>query len=581
MTQKIANAALIIKMLRDAGYKSTSYAVAELVDNSIEALAKTVDIMLFEKDITRVRTVTQVHEIAILDDGKGMQPSVLEKCLSFGWGTRLEGATGLGKFGFGLKGASISQARRIEVYSWLDLGSVHMTYLDYDEIRESQLDDLPEVKSTTVPSKVVKALAQNGRDLPESGTLVLWKNIDGLSHKRSDTLINHLEKDMCRIFRHFLDDNDDYGKHRDIFVHVVETSGHVKKPQLLTANDPIYLLKPNNLPGYKNEATNDLNDEAILTVKDPDGVERNIKIISTIARPEIQGLGGNSAVGRHYANNNGISFVRAGRELELSIKGFFNNSEPRFRWSGIEIRFDPQLDEYFGVPNNKQGVRGFRSFDDTEIDAFVSDVENLEGSEHSAAYMKLELHKILKRMIAANEGVVKTRGASKSDPKTNGGTTSAKATKVLSVTDKDIATKSSIIAGSKSEDEKINELVELIQETDTGITLEDAQLMAQQTLKNVVNIAEGEWPGDVFLDVEFKGGGAVGKVNRRHPFFTHFYDSLRNSGDKHGFQALQVLLLALVRTEDVLGDQLPDGTFDKLRTKWGEYIKNFDDILQK
>ena len=35
MGNKIANAALILKMLRDAGYKSTSYALAELVDNSI------------------------------------------------------------------------------------------------------------------------------------------------------------------------------------------------------------------------------------------------------------------------------------------------------------------------------------------------------------------------------------------------------------------------------------------------------------------------------------------------------------------------------------------------------------------
>ena len=77
--------------------------MAELVDNSIEAEAHEIDIFLMEKNFTSVRTVTLIDEIAIADDGLGMSPEVLGKCLSFGWGTRLEGASGLGKFGFGLK----------------------------------------------------------------------------------------------------------------------------------------------------------------------------------------------------------------------------------------------------------------------------------------------------------------------------------------------------------------------------------------------------------------------------------------------------------------------------------------------
>ena len=111
---RIANPALMIKMLRDAGYKNTSYAVAELVDNSIEAKAKNISIALYEENVTNVRTQKLINEIAIFDDVEGMAPAILGRCLSFGWGTRLEGATGLGKFGFGLKGASISQARRVE-----------------------------------------------------------------------------------------------------------------------------------------------------------------------------------------------------------------------------------------------------------------------------------------------------------------------------------------------------------------------------------------------------------------------------------------------------------------------------------
>ena len=67
---RIANPALMIKMLRDAGYKNTSYAVAELVDNSIEAKAKNIRIALFEENVTNVRTQQLINEIAIFDDGE-------------------------------------------------------------------------------------------------------------------------------------------------------------------------------------------------------------------------------------------------------------------------------------------------------------------------------------------------------------------------------------------------------------------------------------------------------------------------------------------------------------------------------
>ena len=43
--------------------------------------------------------------------------------------------------------------------------------------------------------------------------------------------------------------------------------------------------------------------------------QRKVHVLSTIALPKIQSIGGKSDVGQHYANNNGISFVRAGREL--------------------------------------------------------------------------------------------------------------------------------------------------------------------------------------------------------------------------------------------------------------------------
>ena len=58
------------------------------------------------------------------------------------------------------------------------------------------------------------------------------------------------------------------------------------------------------------------------------------------------------------ARNVGVSVVRAGRELELD-QGWASSYEPRERWWGVEVSFDPGLDDLFGVSNNKQFARNF------------------------------------------------------------------------------------------------------------------------------------------------------------------------------------------------------------------------------
>ena len=574
---RIANPALMIKMLRDAGYKNTSYAVAELVDNSIEADARNISIALYEENVTNVRTQKLINEIAIFDDGDGMNPEVLGRCLSFGWGTRLEGATGLGKFGFGLKGASISQARRIEIFSWQRDSPVHMTYLDCDEIAQTESDVLPEPVTASISEKYSNVLHTNDS---ESGTLIIWKNLDRLSPKKSSTLINHLNKDMCRIFRHFLDDNDTYGSRRNISVNVVDPTGSNGEKAKLRSNDPIYLHKPNNLPGFEDEATNLLEDEAFISVVDLDGIERTVHVVSSVAKPEIQLLGGSSELGKHYANNNGISFVRAGRELELDIKGFFNNSEPRYRWFGIEIRFDPQLDEYFGVPNNKQGVRNFKNFDESELNDLLEQAENSETADGRAAKMKLDLHKCITNIVKKNITTVQGRGAGKRKKLPGSGLNSAeKFTKEVNLIDMNETLRSDKEAENKTTDQKISELADVKMVSDASLDREEAIQIAKEELSNAIHLEEDKWPGDTFLDVDYKANSAIGLINRRHAFFTQFYDVLRHQEDQKGFEALKVFLMAFVRCEDVLQHRVDPKTFDLIRNKWGEYLRNLSQII--
>src|SRR5213594_626115 len=111
---------------RDTGYRSTAAAVAELVDNSIQAGASFI----------RIRVTDAGHgdgcqvAVAVLDDGSGMDSRTLREALRFGGTERFGNRCGQGRFGMGLPNSSVSQARRVDIYSWTRPSHVYSTYLD-------------------------------------------------------------------------------------------------------------------------------------------------------------------------------------------------------------------------------------------------------------------------------------------------------------------------------------------------------------------------------------------------------------------------------------------------------------------
>ena len=585
MGARIAQAALIIQTLRDAGYKNTSYAVAELVDNSIEANGKNIHISIEsgEEQLPSGAVSERIQKIGIFDDGEGMDADVLSKCLSFGWGTRLQNGTGLGKFGFGLKGASISQAKRIEIYSWQNGMTPNFIYLDVDEIIENDSQELPEPENKEIPAAMKHLINGTGS---KSGTLIVWTKLDRLNPKRAETLVNHLNGDMCRIFRHYMDDNDQLGEKRNISVGIIDRNGKNIQPDVfLKANDPSYLLTPNNLPGHETEATNEINDSGTVEIKDENGKTQTVEIICTVAKPAIQALGGNSAQGQHYGRNNGISFVRHGRELELSYKGFYTQSEPRNRWIGLEIRFPPALDKYFNVPNNKQSVRDFRNFDEDEKIALKTAIEqDPNGFEGRKAELLLKTCEKVLRFFRNAEGIVKSRGKGSRlvTPPVGGKTEAEKATEALKEKDKTTNTVSQTISAEKTEEQKLKEIIDLLKDSNPELTEDELNKLAHYQLNNVVEILEKGWPGDTFLDIEFKGNAAISIVNSRHKFHEIFYDYLQESEDSKGIEALRLMILAFARTEDVLRESgdLTEEQFEKFRSTWGRYLTELLPLVQ-
>jgi anti-sigma regulatory factor (Ser/Thr protein kinase) len=159
-------AGALIESLRGLGY-TVATALADIVDNSISAGARNVDIKFhWEGKRSWVR---------VLDDGVGMSDPELEAAMQLGAKDprELRATSDLGRFGMGLKTASFSQARRLTVASRVaDADTVCLRW-DLDRLSEGGGDwtllEGPDPDG-------VAALA--ALDKQTSGTVVLWEKLD-------------------------------------------------------------------------------------------------------------------------------------------------------------------------------------------------------------------------------------------------------------------------------------------------------------------------------------------------------------------------------------------------------------------
>jgi hypothetical protein len=574
--QAIVEPALAITALRDAGYKGTANAVAELVDNSIEAKAKRIRILTKEECVpVNTRHVNRVTALAVYDDGVGMNLELLSKCLGFGFGTRTQSRAGIGRFGFGLKGASISQARRVSIYSWQSDMPTYSTYLDLDEIERNGQTHLHAPQLREIPSPWSDYLKHHEIE-SESGTLVIWENCDRLSIKKSETLFRHMKSDLCRIYRHFLDDDDAYGTKIDLRVDNVTDRDN--EPETLLPNDPLYLLAPNFCPGYERIATNERIDEFDIDIEYEPAKFSPIKFVISVAKPEIQALGGSTALGKHYAKNSGISFVRAGREIDFGDFGFIGDfqSDPRNRWWGIEVRFEPVLDELFGVEATKQRARNVGILTADQREEF-EDLTTYDDQEAYLLKLKDRLEKHIKTQIKTAMSTIRSRGGSTRSEKTDN--SDKLRTQVNADLEKDRTnTKSQEHASALTAEEIKDELADVIKKDDSSLSSDEVNSETHKIKENKVDLRLDDWPGDLFLDKKVAGATSFAILNRRHPFFQKFYEHLENETDQLGYEALQVVLMSFVRMEDELFNQIDDRDFEKIRTKWGNLIARLIDF---
>jgi len=191
-------AAAMIEALRGMGY-SPATALADIIDNSISADARSVDI--------RFVWSGRDSRVEVQDDGRGMSAGELDRAMRLGDKSPLDkrAPSDLGRFGLGLKTASFSQCRRLTVAACGPDGLQCLRW-DLDVIAASSGDGW----------ELQEGPADSARDIVHSfgdraqGTLVIWEVADrivteGFSEQDFVDLIDIVERHLAMVFHRFLE----------------------------------------------------------------------------------------------------------------------------------------------------------------------------------------------------------------------------------------------------------------------------------------------------------------------------------------------------------------------------------------
>ncbi len=250
-------APLLIESMRSLGY-SFDTAIADLIDNSVSAKAKNINILL---------DPSEDPQLIIFDDGHGMDTGTLEEALRFGsrGPNIIRAEHDLGRFGLGLKSASLSQCRELVVvskqngslccFSW-DLDEVYRTN-DWSVLEYSQdeIDKLPNIELFN--------------DI-ESGTYVLLRNFDRISasshdvKKTLDKLLEVAEAHLSLVFHRIISEdgvkisiNGRSIDPKDPFLEDHKSTQRLRE-QIIKMNDETITLQPYILPHRNKLSQEDL-----------------------------------------------------------------------------------------------------------------------------------------------------------------------------------------------------------------------------------------------------------------------------------------------------------------------------------
>lgn len=574
-----------LKSFRDAGY-NLSDAVAELVDNPLDSGATKiwVDWKTSTAPVGNSKKVrTQIDSFAVCDNGQGIAASVLANVLTVGFSTRYGMRSTIGRFGVGFKLASISQCKRIEVYSkpaylravlptgegekWSlqdanSEGLIFKTYLDLDEIEKGNQKGYRCEENPVVPKEYEHLLCPL-----KSGVLFVWSKCDRLNenHPYSATLeemLADLQYFLSRTYRHYIDGGlSIYLKGDSEPLSPYDPSFKIENPQATRLANKRPMIGEDVESGH--------------FLIDGQRVDWSVALTPLVTRLKSGGGGEEGPDDPkqfrklHIEDNQGkISFLRRRREISYTTvpKMLPGGVEPIDRYIGITVAFSPELDEYFQVRHIKRGAE-------------------------PVAKLREDLRRKLEKPIRAARRRIRDVWAesarkaadTKRDDTGSGGRTNAENV----ASEAQAGLPSGNAGATVSEEQTLERLKEAALEV--GITDPVKQQEFIDKVKQMPFVAlDRNWPGKGLISIEHLNQLVLVKINRSHPFIRDVYLPLKQASvskisemDAASLQpllakasdAIDLLFFAYAKAENMAPD--PEDRYGDLREYWGQFTATY------
>ncbi|MER7419042.1 ATP-binding protein [Micromonospora peucetia] len=490
---RLVNPTNFLFATRDTGYKTTGLALAELVDNAVQAGARHVDV-----DVRPAASPDRRLELMVVDDGTGMDASALAEALTFGGTSRFNDRSSLGRYGMGLPNGALSRSRRVEVYTWQG-PTVLWSRLDIDELAGSGDAWLPPVEEVPRPKFVPHT---------PSGTAVRLTRCDRIEYKRSSALARRLSDDLGRIYRHFL------------------ATGVT-----LTVNgQPVLPVDPLCLQlAAKTTGGVQFGDDLVYDIPAVGTTGRVSVTFSELPVDKWHDLPADQKRVLGVTAGPPVSVVRAGREIDRGW--FFMGGKRRENyddWWRCEVRFDPVLDELFGITHAKQAISPRPEL----LDVLCPDMETVARALNSRVRNRFAMVKAVEPLNAAERQAARADSSLPPLPRQR-----------------------------RPIPEELRPLIDGLPPRDTPYRIVPAELPTTNAFEVVV-----------------LGRQTIMLINTKHPWYRDIYGPLATSEfgkDQDLARQIALSLLAAARTEAALARRQDRGRASSLRQVWADVLASY------
>ena len=340
--ESIPHAGRTFEALRSLGYDLNS-SIADITDNAITAKthAKNISIIFKRKGkkfICRIK-----------DDGVGMTKKELEEAMRIGTETSY-GMHDLGKFGMGMKTASLSHCNILTVISKTKKTEIVGYRWDMGHVKGAKQWALLQLNK----EEIAEDLKSEKLTLSRNGTIIFWDDLRLLddeyksytSHKLAEnfffTILGKLKLHLRMVFHRFLDDSQGSQKTLNIDVNGDNLIGW----------DPFCRNEINTI---KSNLPKDLSELSIPGFKSP-------IIIRSYILPSKAGFSSKKAWEEakgllSWNDSQGYYIYRANRLIRFGGWHGTKAKDEHDKLARVSIDIDPSLDRLFRITVNKNKVQ--------------------------------------------------------------------------------------------------------------------------------------------------------------------------------------------------------------------------------